>query len=104
MLHLNGHAKTRLGIINISLCFWVAKEDKHRVSNEFVDGATVSKGDSRHLRKICVEELRNLLWLERFGDARKILYVREKDRKLFSLSVNGDIFLSAENTSVDLGR
>src|SRR6516165_9003280 len=28
MLHLNGHAKTRLGIIDLSVSFWIAKKDK----------------------------------------------------------------------------
>src|SRR6516165_4276381 len=42
MLHLNGHANTRLGIIDISHSFWITKKDKHRVANKLVDRATVS--------------------------------------------------------------
>src|SRR6516165_600610 len=75
MLHLNGHAKTRLCIIDISFSFWIAKKDQHCVANKLVDSAPMSEGDSRHLGEIFVEKLRNLLWLETFRNRRKILYV-----------------------------
>src|SRR6516165_10537372 len=74
-LHLNRHAKTRLGIFDISLSFGIAKKDQHCVANKLVDSATMSEGDSRHLREIFVEKPRNLLWLETFRNPCKILNV-----------------------------
>src|SRR6516164_9520711 len=104
MLHLNGHAKTRLGIIDLSDSFWITKKDKHRVPNKLVDGATVSECNFGHLCEISIEQLGNLFWLETFCNPRKILNVREKNCKLFPLSVNCHVLLSAENAPVDLGR
>src|SRR6516162_11248568 len=104
MLHLNGHAKTRLGIIDFSVSFRITKKDKHRVPNKLVDGATVSECNFGHLCEISIEQLGNLFWLETFCNPRKILNVGEKNRKSFSLSVNCHVLLSVENALVDLGR
>ena len=88
----------------VAFGFGIAEEDQHGVADELVDGAAVRQRDRRHLGEIFVEQLRDLLRLQPLGGRREILDVREEDRELLALGVDGDVLLAAENALVDLRR
>ena len=62
----------------------------------------MGRRDSRHLRKILVEQLRDLLRLQPLGGGGEILDVRKEDCQFLSLGMDGDVLLSAENAFVYL--
>src|SRR5262249_2547735 len=104
MLHLDRNAQAGPASFRVSLGVGIAEEHKHRVAQELVDGAAMSERNVRHLRKILIEQFRDLFRLEPLCRRRKVFNIGKENRQLLPLSVDRDVLLSAKDALIDLRR
>ena len=103
-LHLDGHQYTPVGIFLGAFAFRIAKKDHDRVTNEFIDGATVTQGNARHLAEVGVEHFGKRGQRQLFGDGTESLDVGKEHGQALASGFQLGVTFAGKNRSPYLGR
>ena len=82
----------------------IAKKNHHRVADELVYGAAELRCNTRHLRKIAIEQAGNFFWLPPGRGFGEIFDIGEKYGEFFTLGVDFGLLRAFKQRLVNLRR